>query len=218
MAFCIEPLLRRLPGGRGGDAYRQALARSAKYFNTHPFFAGLAVGAVARAEHDHVAPDRVVRLRAALKGSLGAIGDRLIWAGVLPCASALAAIVAIELSPLASVIVFLVVFNLVHLTIRLWAVPSGWRLGTAVAEALQSKAIVRGAAFFGRAAVGLVGLAVPIVTDALLVDFDLGTRVGALLVAVVAGVCFRWLTPTLGAARFGVVAIGVGLVVGWLWP
>src|SRR5688572_10150494 len=52
IGFCVEPALRRLPGGVGAPAYRQALARQSAYFNAHPYLASLAVGALARAEID----------------------------------------------------------------------------------------------------------------------------------------------------------------------
>ena len=37
IGFCIEPALRRLPGGFGGVAYREALARHCQYFNCRRF-------------------------------------------------------------------------------------------------------------------------------------------------------------------------------------
>ena len=46
IGFCTEPALRRLPGGRGGEAYRAALARQSRYFNAHPYLASVAVGAL----------------------------------------------------------------------------------------------------------------------------------------------------------------------------
>ena len=68
VGFCIEPALRRLPGGVDGEAYRSALARQAVYFNAHPYLAGLAVGALARAELEQVPPARIERFRTALCG------------------------------------------------------------------------------------------------------------------------------------------------------
>ena len=49
-AVTIEPLLRLLPGGKHGRSYRDSIARACQYFNSHPFFANFAIGAVARAE------------------------------------------------------------------------------------------------------------------------------------------------------------------------
>lgn len=89
VAFAVAPLLEE-----GVDAARRpaALARSAEFFNSHPWLAGLAVGAEARAERDGVAPEQIQRLRAALGGPLGALGDRVIWAGLIPVLSAVALI------------------------------------------------------------------------------------------------------------------------------
>src|SRR5690242_2265794 len=42
VGFCAEPALRRLPGGLRGEAYREALARQARYFNAHPYMAAFA--------------------------------------------------------------------------------------------------------------------------------------------------------------------------------
>ena len=80
-----EPLLRDLADGK----YRPAVARGAHFFNAHPYLIGLAVGAAARAEHDGAAPDQIERLREALCGPLGSLGDRLVWAGWLPFLSGL---------------------------------------------------------------------------------------------------------------------------------
>src|SRR5213078_546986 len=81
-----EPLLRDLGNGQ----YGPAVARGAHFFNAHPYLAGLAVGAAARAEHDGAAPDQIERLRTALCGPLGSVGDRLVWAGWLPLTAGLA--------------------------------------------------------------------------------------------------------------------------------
>src|SRR5260370_34172589 len=83
-----EPLLRDLGAGGNGAAYRAAVARGAQFFNAHPYLCGLAVGAAARAEHDGLPPAQVARLRAALCGPLGALGDRLVRAGGPPVTSA----------------------------------------------------------------------------------------------------------------------------------
>ena len=51
MAVAEEPLLESL--GQDQDHLRAARGRSAQYFNAHPFLAGIAAGALARAELDH---------------------------------------------------------------------------------------------------------------------------------------------------------------------
>src|SRR5688500_11534516 len=59
IAFCTEPALRLLPGGMKGQRYTEAMVRQARYFNAHPYFAGVAVGALARAELDDVSPQLI---------------------------------------------------------------------------------------------------------------------------------------------------------------
>ena len=83
VGFSIEPALRLLPGGVNGEAYRAALARESRYFNAHPYLAGVAVGALTRAELDGVDATRIERFRTALAGPLGSVGDRLVWASWL---------------------------------------------------------------------------------------------------------------------------------------
>ena len=128
IGFCLEPALRRLPGGLDGAAYRTALARESQYFNAHPYLTSVAVGALARAELDGESPERIERFRTALCGPLGALGDRLVWATFLPLCSFLALVVyGAGGSPLATVVTFLGVFNAGPLGLRLWGLQAGWR-------------------------------------------------------------------------------------------
>ena len=46
--------------------------------------AGIALGATVRAEYDAAPGEQVSRLRIALCGPLGALGDSLFWVGLLP--------------------------------------------------------------------------------------------------------------------------------------
>src|SRR6266853_4025476 len=114
-----EPLLRGLPGDNGA-AYRAAVARSAHFFNAHPYLCGMAVGAAARAEHDGVPAEQVERLRTALCGPLGSLGDRLVWAGWLPFNSGLALVgIALGLE-WSAILGFLVLYNVGHVLLRWW--------------------------------------------------------------------------------------------------
>ena len=56
IGFAIEPALRELKGGLRSPRYRPALARHSRYFNAHPYLAGVAVGSLARAELDGEEP------------------------------------------------------------------------------------------------------------------------------------------------------------------
>jgi PTS system mannose-specific IID component len=163
IGFCAEPALRLLPGGRGGDAYRAALARQSKYFNAHPYLAAVAVGALARVELDGEAPARIERFRTALCGPLGSVGDRLVWAGWLPfCSVAALAAFGLGAGPTAVVVLFLVLYNAGHLALRAWGLTVGWRRGMAVASALANPVLRRGPEHIARIAALVAGAALPL--------------------------------------------------------
>ena len=162
--FAAEPMLRGLARREGGaDVLRGAVARQSRFFNAHPYLAALAVGAAARAETDGVPPERIERLRAALIGPLGSLGDRLIWAGWLPaCAAAGLLLVACSAGAWA-VAVFLVLYNAMHVWLRVWGLREGWRAGVGVAGALASPALQRALELVAPLAALLVGAALPAV-------------------------------------------------------
>jgi mannose PTS system EIID component len=165
LGFCIEPALRLLPGGMGGQAYRAALARESQYFNAHPYLAAVAVGALARAELDGEDPDRIVRFRTALCGPLGSVGDRLVWASFLPACSFVALLVfGLGGGPVAVVATFLALYNAGHLALRGWGLSTGLKRGLRVAPSLGSPALRRAPADIGRLAAVLAGCALPVAT------------------------------------------------------
>ena len=186
IGFCVEPALRLLPEGVHSDRFKSALARQSQYFNAHPYLASIAVGALTRAELDGEAPERIERFRTALAGPLGSVGDRLIWAGWLPFCS-LAALVALGLGtgPVATVVFFLVLYNVGHLALRLWGLNTGWRLGLQVASALGNPVLRRGPTELVRAAGFAAGLALPLALGRIIGPGRI--FIGGVLVAVVVG-------------------------------
>ena len=117
-------------------------------------------------------------------------------------------------APLGGVLVFLVVFNGAHIAIRTWALTQGWRLGTAVGQALHRRWLQRATDGLRPVALLGLGLAIPFVAQSSLVGMDSGERSAAVIIAVTTYVVSTWLAPTMGAARIGLLAIGVGLFAG----
>ncbi|HEX8726113.1 MAG TPA: PTS system mannose/fructose/sorbose family transporter subunit IID [Gemmatimonadaceae bacterium] len=190
IAFCLEPALRRLPGGVHAPAFKGAIARQSRYFNAHPYLAAFAVGALARAELDGEPADRIERFRTALCGPLGSVGDRLVWAGWLPLSSYLAlALFGLGVSPAAVVVSFLVLYNAGHVALLLWGMRTGWNQGLGVASGLGHPVLRRGPAFMARAAALAAGIGIPLAFTRVvgegrtfLGEILLGTLVGAVIV------------------------------------
>ena len=207
IAFAAEPAFRLLPGGRGGVAYRAAMARHSRYFNAHPYLAALAVGALVRAELDGEDPVRIERFRTACCGPLGAAGDRLVWAGWLPFCSALALLVFGLGVPAAGVVaVFAGTFNLGHVALRAWGLWAGYRDGLNVASALGHPVLRQGPLHVARASALVAGAALPLALQRIGQQQASALGVELALAAVLAAALARW------QGRVDGWRVGVGLL------
>ena len=210
IAFAVEPALRLLPGGRGGDAYRAAMKRQVGYFNAHPYFAGVAVGALARAELSGEPPERIERFRTACCGPLGSVGDRLVWAGWLPLCSLLAlAAFGLGASPTVVVLLFLGFYNVGHVWLRAWGLHAGYRDGLRVATALGAPLLRQGPAHVARSAALLAGIALPLAVRAIigpgrgsLTAVFVASAAGAIVLARLHGRVEGWRVAGYGLAAF----------------
>jgi PTS system mannose-specific IID component len=207
MGYASEPLLKDLKAEDPGRL-RDATARSAEFFNCHPYLAGLALGASARAEHDRVPGAQIQRLRTALCSPLGALGDQLFWAGLVPALMSLA-LVGIALGAGAWILLPLVVlYNVVRVLVTRWALltglDSGLQVGTAISASWLPKAVARIAGPAGFCA----GVALPLVGAWLLVPWAASAGVPVLVTLGSGAVTLaarRW-----GGARW--TSLRVGLV------
>jgi PTS system mannose-specific IID component len=137
-AFSLLPVLRAVYRDRPDDLAR-AVGRHARLFNTHPYLSPLALGAVARLEVEGKSPDVIERFKAAVRGALGGLGDRLVWAGWRPvCILASIALLLAGAPWWAVVVAFLVVYNVAHVALRIWAFRLGWEQSTGIASTLRS--------------------------------------------------------------------------------
>lgn len=211
--FVAEPLLR----GLSPDRYRAALGRASRYFNAHPYLSGAGAGALARAEVDGVPAEQIERLRGALAGPLGSIGDRLVWAGWLPTLSALTLAAVTWGGGAAAVAVFLVVYNAGHVALRWWALRAGWHYGPRVAAALQEPWMRRAGQILGPVTALALGFALPLVAQWSGEAFRGWPRNTLAVAAAVAFGLLRWRPDILSGLRLGLVLVVIALVVGVLW-
>ncbi len=220
VGFATEPLIRSLPGGTQGDRYRAAMARACSYFNAHPYLAGLAVGAIARAEHEGATGEQVERLRRALASPLGSIGDQLVWSALLPFATSVGLVFTAWVSPTVGIAAFLILYNAAHVWLRTWALAAGWRGGIEVASQLKTPFVQWGMRAGRRIAAFAIGVAIPAVVWWRLSDFGPDeiprAAIGAALVTLAGIVVLRRIWPALGSLRFGLAVLAVAVVAGWI--
>ncbi|HSB53809.1 MAG TPA: PTS system mannose/fructose/sorbose family transporter subunit IID [Gemmatimonadales bacterium] len=217
MGHAAEPLLEDL---KSADPARHAEAavRAADYFNSHPYLAGLALGALVRAEYDLVPGAQITRLRAALTSPLGALGDQFFWAGAVPATMGLAILGVVSGHGLWPIVLLLVLYNAGRIATGVWALRTGLANGMKVGVALGESWLPRSTTLAGLVAGAVVGLAVPLAADWLLDPLDL-RAVWVTVATLLVGLAASWkLGPRITAVKFGLVAIGVALLLAWGLP
>ena len=209
-AFSLLPILRTLY--RGDPAgLRQAVARHREIFNSHPYLVGVALGAVARMESERADPSLIERFKTAIRGPLGSLGDRLVWAGWRPlCVIACLVLYYGGLHWALVALTFLTVYNAGHLVLRTWGFEIGFRHGREVGDRLRRAPLAAAQKAFAKAG-----------------SFGLGLLVPLLLAGSGDGLAWPWWVAAAAAAilgvRFGnairtplVIALAVFIVVSLL--
>jgi len=214
LGSAAEPLLRGLFGG-DGPRYREALGRATGFFNANPYLASAAVGAEARAEADGVPGPQIERLRTALCGPLGSLGDRLFWTGLVP-ALASAAIVGVALGfGVWPVLAFVLIHNLLRGGLSVWLLELGWQHGIGIGAAISGSVLPRASTVVGRAAAYLGAAMLPIAGTWLLRGAGRGDLLG--VIGLMAGLLvLRRLAGSRGSALMLTLAAAVSVIL-WHW-
>ena len=206
MGYAAEPLLEDL---KAADPVRhsEAVVRSAEFFNCNPNLAGLALGATARAEYDAVPGVQIACLRTALCSPLGALGDQLFWAGLLPALVGAALVAVVLGARWWALIGFLLVYNAVRIWTARWSLRTGLAAGMGVGSAIGSSWVPRAIPRVGLAAGFLVGLAAPLVAGWFLGPFGPLSVVAVVLVAGLGIASGRLFGSRMTGGRFALVAV-----------
>jgi mannose/fructose/N-acetylgalactosamine-specific phosphotransferase system component IID len=217
MGYAAEPLLDDL---KTVDPVRhtEAVVRSAEFFNCNPNLAGLALGATARAEYDGVPGAQIARLRTALCSPLGALGDQLFWAGLVPLlvgATLVGVVLGVHWWALAG---FLLLYNVARVATGVWSLRTGLDAGMGVGGAIAKSWISTAIERVGPAAGFAVGLAIPLVGRWYLEEIGWPASIGALAVAATGVAVARWFGTSLTAVRFALLALVLLIVFRWVLP
>jgi mannose/fructose/N-acetylgalactosamine-specific phosphotransferase system component IID len=213
IAVAQEPLLA--PLAADPPRAREARARSAQYFNAHPFLGGAAVGALSRAELDGEPGERILRLRTALSGPLGALGDQLFWAGIVPATMGVALIAVTLGGGLAVVAACVLAYNALRVAVTAWGLRVGLAHGLRVAHAISQSWLPRFAPKAGDLAALVVGFAVPLLARWLLLGAGPSRRTAVLIVAGAAVFGALTIRRPVSAPALTVAAAAVVLL--WRW-
>lgn len=137
--FTAIPFIRRL--FKSEKQREECLRRHLDFFNSHPYYASWCLGAVAKLEEeakrkkwDDSRPIDIFKER--LVGPLGAIGDRLFWNGIKPAAAGVGIVLALTAGWIA-IPLFLLIYNIPHLTVRIFGLREGYRKGFDIVSGLS---------------------------------------------------------------------------------
>jgi PTS system mannose-specific IID component len=195
------------------DARAAAVLRHLEFFNCHPYMAAAILGGAVRVEErvarGEAAPESVSAFKSTLGPPFAALGDGFFWLALRPTA-ALAAAVTVPWLGLGSVLVFLGLYNAVHLSVRAWLFVMGYQHAEGVVEAVGRAHFSRGTPLLKAVGAILAGaLAARVILAAGLPERPLhALLVGCTMVAAVFGL------PRLGIGRAVYVALLLGLALG----
>jgi len=136
--YALGPVVRRL--GKSEGKKRAMLMRHVDFFNSHPYFSAPIVGSVVKLEEECIGRDdcqSVVEMKTTLMSPYAAVGDPFFWGAMKPMAAVVGVLMACKgfvLAPL----VFLLLYNSVHIWFRLKGFIEGYRDGMGAFEFIGS--------------------------------------------------------------------------------
>ena len=157
------------------EGLKNALKRHMEFFNTHPFLVTAILGLVLAMEEKKEDPEVIRALKVALMGPLGGIGDAIFWFTLIPISASLGAGLALEGNVLGPIL-FIVLFNLVHLPLRFGLMHYFYSFGLKAFETLQNVTVhvQKAASIIGVTVVG--ALIASFVNVKLALEFNVGEK------------------------------------------
>jgi len=140
LGFCyaIMPALTHLYGK--GEKAKESIKRHLEFFNTHPYMAAPVIGAAVNMEEEvaqgKMNGEDVNTFKAGVMGSYGAIGDSFFWGALKPFA-ALIAVFASLMDQIFSPLIFLLLYNISHLRLRVTGFYMGYEQGVGVIDGMK---------------------------------------------------------------------------------
>ncbi|MDC9620596.1 PTS system mannose/fructose/sorbose family transporter subunit IID [Xenorhabdus sp. XENO-7] len=217
--YTLIPALRKLHKNPGDLA--NSMKMHMEFINVHPFDVTFLSGLVLAMERSKEKISTIRAVKVALMGPLGGIGDALFWLTLLPICAGIGASLALQGS-IFGPIVFLLMFNLVHFTLRFGLAHYGYLAGITAITLLKThtKNISHAASIVGMTVIGAlvasyVHLSTPLVMKAGEAKVALQTDVLDKLMPNLLPLCFTLLVYWLMKRGFSPVKlIGITVVFG----
>lgn len=162
-AFALLPALRVMYRDEPERLHEAVRRHHTELFNSHPYLSPLALGAVAVLETEE-SPETVSRFKAAVRGSLGTLGDRLVWSGWRPvCALAALSLQALGATWWVCIGAYFLVYNAGHIGLRVYSFRLGLRHGKRVGEELRKSPVQKANGWLDVTGALLVGVMLPLI-------------------------------------------------------
>ncbi len=133
LVYSLAPALSKIYGDQKN--IRKILKHYKIPINTHPFLVPVLAGVLLKMETDKSSTRSIICYITPTMGALAAMGDPFFHSA-LAFASITAALIAMLFGPLAGIITLLIMFNTVHVAIRVSGIFMGYKKGTDAYETL----------------------------------------------------------------------------------
>ncbi len=164
-AFSMIPAIRFL--GKGPEHRARMFERHLQLFNTNPCMSGPIIGSVMRIEEDLYADGscpEADRLKTTLMAPYAAMGDSLFWGSLKPLAGTVGVLAAMTGSLYAG-LVLLLIYNPLHLWVRIKGFAEGYRKGKDGIDFIRSMNLPRISGQIRWISVVLLGVLAWVVSD-----------------------------------------------------
>ncbi|MBN2803926.1 MAG: PTS mannose/fructose/sorbose transporter family subunit IID [Deltaproteobacteria bacterium] len=127
LLFALTPALKKIYGDQLNA--KRILNHYKIPINTHPFLVAVLAGVILKMESEHRSTKTILGYVKTTMGPLAALGDPFFHGALAPFASISAALIALLFGPIPAIITLLVIFNTVHLAIRVSGLFIGYKRG-----------------------------------------------------------------------------------------
>ncbi|MGL5955037.1 MAG: PTS system mannose/fructose/sorbose family transporter subunit IID [Brevinema sp.] len=173
-AFSLIPGLKKIFKD-DPEGLKNSFRRHMEFFNTHPFLVSAIMGLVLAMEEKKEDPELIRGLKVAMMGPLGGIGDAIFWFTLIPITASLGAGLALEGNILGPIL-FIILFNLVHLPLRFGLIHYFYAFGLKAFDTLKTITVhvQKAASIIGVTVVG--ALIASFVRLNLALEFNIGEK------------------------------------------